>query len=212
MFNRRTLLALPFLTVALAACDEDTTGPNAQLSAAEAAALAVAIDNSSSNAFDPQPSADGPQLSLAPSGDPARAASTRTDEFDLDLPCPRGGTSNLSGESVLVFDGDEGFITLDVSAAKGHDGCAFRTNEGVDITVDGTVSFVAERELREGLIRSLNSHSGSLDFVTSDGKEGTCAIDITTEFSLVPNEISRSILGSVCGHEVNVSTSWTHSE
>jgi hypothetical protein len=212
MLNRRSLLALPLLGLMLAACDESTAPGSQQLSADEAAALAVALDNSSSTAVDPAADAEGPELLLAPSEGAARAVTTRTDEFDFDLPCPRGGASNLSGEHVLVIDTDEGFITVDVTAAKGHEACAFRTNEGVDITVDGTVSFVAQRELREGLASASQTHSGSLDYVTSDGKEGTCAIDITTEFSLTPGEASRAIFGSVCGHEVDVSTTWTHTE
>jgi hypothetical protein len=211
MFNRRSLLALPLLALTLAACEE-TTGPESELTASEAAALAVALDNGSSAAVDPAADAEGAEFALLPSGEAAQAVTTRTDDFAFDVPCPRGGTSNLSGEHVLVIDTDEGFITVDVTAAKGHSACAFRTNEGVDITVDGTVSFVAARELREGLASASQTHSGSLDFVTSDGKEGTCEIDITTEFTLVPGEATRSIFGSICGHDVDVSTTWTHTE
>jgi hypothetical protein len=212
MVNRRSLLALPLLGLMVAACDDSTAPESQQLSASEAAALAVALDNASSTAVDPEADTEGPDFLLAPSEGAAQSVTTRTDAFDVDVPCPRGGTSNLSGEHVLVIDTDEGFITVDVTASKGHEACVFRTSEGVDITVDGTVSFVAARELREGLAAASQTHSGSLDYVTSDGKEGTCPIDITTEFSLTPGQASRTILGSVCGHEVDVSTSWTHTE
>lgn len=210
MFRRITTLALPLACFALAACD-DSTSPESSLSAQEAAALAVALDNASSASVD-QAQSSGASFSLSPSGKLAQAVSTRTDDFDFSVPCPRGGTTSLDGQSVFVINTDEGFITLDVTASKGHAACGFRTDQGVDVTVDGTIEFVAERELREGLIAASNSHSGSLDFVTSDGKEGTCEIDFTTAFSLTTGSATREIAGSVCGHSVDVSTTWTHAE
>lgn len=209
MSRKFTLLA-PILLVSFAACN-DATGPSSgELTATEARALAVAIDNGSSQSFDPQESE--PSFSLSPSPGPLLAVTTRTDTFNLDLDCPRGGSTTLAGEHALVIDTDEGFITVNISASKGHTGCVFRTDQGIDITVDGTVEFSAERELREGLIRAAQSHSGLLDYSTSDGKEGTCAIDIATEFSFSPGSASRTIAGSVCGHTVDVTTTWTHTE
>ncbi|HEX6069426.1 MAG TPA: hypothetical protein VFZ18_06365 [Longimicrobiaceae bacterium] len=209
MFRRITLLTLPLACLALAACD-DTTGPEGnELSASEAAALALALDNASSSSVDTQ--ADAPAQSLSPSNGPSQAVTTRTDDFEFSLPCPRGGTTTLGGEHVTIIDTTEGFITVDVTAAKGHDACAFRTDEGVDVTVNGTLQFVAERELRAGLASASNTHTGSLAYTTSDGKEGTCSIDITTAFTLTPGNATRTILGSVCGHEVDVNTAWTHS-
>lgn len=212
MFNRRSLLTLPLLGLTLAACD-DSTGPEPQqLTASEAAALAVALDNSSSTAVDEEADAEAPNHALLPSNGAARDVITRTDVFNVNLPCPRGGTANLDGDLAIEINGDEGFITLDLIASQSHAACAFRTNEGVDITVDGALDFVAARELREGLASASQSHSGSLEYVTSDGKEGTCAIDISTAFSLTPGEATRTIVGSVCGHAVDVSTSWTFTE
>lgn len=205
MLNRRSFLALPLLSVVLA-CD-DSTGPSAQLTASEAAALAVTLDNASSNAVGPQ--TQSPAMALLPAPGASRAVLTRTDAFELDLPCPRGGIATLTGEHVLVIDNEAGFITLDVTAQQAHSACAFRTERGVDITVDGILTFVAERELREGLASASQSHHGELDFVTSEGKEGTCAIDLDTSFTLTPGAATRTILGSVCGHDVDVSTSWT---
>ena len=210
MFKRLTTLALPIACLTLAACD-DSTSPESSLTAQEAASLALALDNASSSSVDAAQSGEG-NASLSPSGKPALAVTTRTDEFDFSLPCPRGGTTALDGQSVFVMDTDQGFITLDVSASKGHTACAFRTDQGVDVTVDGTIEFVAEREIREGLIAASNAHSGTLDFVTSDGKEGSCEIDFTTAFSLTTGSATRDIAGSVCGHSVDFSTTWTHAE
>lgn len=212
MFNRRALLILPFIGLTAVACDDSTSPESQQLTASEAAALALALDNSSSSAVEPAADANGPSLSQVPLNEPAVALTSRTDAFNLELPCPRGGTATLSGEHVLVIDTDEGFVTVDVTASRDHDGCGFRTKEGVDITVDGTLEFVAERELRAGLVSASQSHTGSLDYTTSDGKQGTCVIDISTAFTLIPGEATRTILGSVCGHSVDVSTTWAHTE
>lgn len=139
---------------------------------------------------------------------PAPAVGTHTARIDVTLECPRGGSANLQGEQALVIDTDEGYITLDVTATQDHTGCGFRTGEGVDVVIDGGVSLVAARELREGLISASQGHSGSLTYSTSDGKAGTCALDINTSFVLEPGAISRSIVGNVCGHSVEVTTSW----
>lgn len=210
MYKRSSIFALPLLCVALGACDEATRPASAALTAAEASALAAAVDNGSSASVDPQ--ADEPSFSLSPSAGPTLAVTTRTDQFSLDVACPKGGTSTLSGEHVIVIDSEEGFITVDVTASKGHEACVFRTQQGVDITVDGTLQFVAERELRQGLASASQTHSGSLDYSTSEGKSGTCPIDITTSFTLTPGAATRTILGSVCGHDVDLTTSWTHAE
>lgn len=210
MLNRRSLLLLPLLGLILGACDESTAPEGDELSAEEAAALAIALDNTSSEAIDPEPDADGPDLALLPSQGPSKAVTTARDEFSIDLACPRGGTARLEGQREVVINTDEDFITLDVEASKDHSGCTFRTGGGVDITIDGTVTFVAAREWRHGEASASQTHSGTLTYVTSEGKEGSCSVDLTTEFNLVPGSITRSIVGSVCGHEVDVETSWTH--
>jgi hypothetical protein len=209
MLKRSSLLALPLLCLTLAACDDSTGPESGGLTASEASALALAVDNASSASVE-NPSE--PSMSLSPSPGPALSVTTRTDEFEFDLHCPRGGTTSLRGDHVLVIDTDEGFITVDITASKGHSACVFRTDQGVDITVDGVLEFVAERELREGLLSASQTHSGSLEYSTSDGKTGTCSIDISTSFTLTPGAASRTILGSVCGHDVDLSTSWEHTE
>ena len=52
------------------------------------------------------------------------------------------------------------------------------------------------------------THSGSLDYVTSEGKEGTCLIDITTEFDATNDSASRTVQGTVCEQTVDVTTTW----
>ena len=152
MVNRRSLLALPLLGLMLAGCDDSTAPESQQLSASEAAALAVALDNSSSSAVAGQQAEhETPDFALLPSDGASRDVITETSSFDLDLPCPRGGTANLSGDLSWEINGDEEFIIFDLTADQEHSACAFRTNEGVDITVDGLLSFAADRELREGL-------------------------------------------------------------
>src|SRR5690606_26572209 len=158
------------LGLTLAACD-DSTGPEAQqLTASEAAAIAVALDNSSSSAVEEETSEE-PSFALLPSNGASHDVITRTDAFNVNLPCPRSGYANLYAALATKINDDEGLTPLDLPAPPSHSASAFRTNEGVDFPVAGTLDFVAARELREGLASACQSHSGSLDYVTSDGKQ-----------------------------------------
>lgn len=209
MFARRTLLPLASLAV-LAACDDSTAPAPGSLTAAEAVAVAVALDNSISRAVQPEAAANGATLSLLPGG-PEAAVGTHEFSVDVTLPCPRGGTARLQGRQSLVIDTDEEYITVDVLGSQDHEGCVFRTGEGIDVTLDGLVEFEAARELRQGLASASQSHSGTLEYSTSDGKAGSCPVEISTSFVLEPGSASRNIFGSVCGHSVDVTTTWTGS-
>lgn len=210
MIARRTLLPLLSLAV-IAACDDSTAPASGGLSASEARALAVALDNSTSLAVEPETAANGPALALLPGSEIAAAVGTHEIRVDVTVPCPRGGTARLEGQQAIVIDTEQQYITVDVLGSQDHEGCVFRTGEGVDVTIDGVVEFEAARELREGLASASQSHSGSLEYSTSDGKAGTCPVNISTSFVLQPGSASRLIEGSVCGHSVDVETTWTAS-
>lgn len=205
---RAKFFALALTAMAVTACDK-TTDPSASLTPAEARAIALAIDDAGLAAVDAKAS-DGAQLNLTPTR-PAADILEHTGDFSFSGQCDLGGVAALAGDGFWKIDSDAGTIEFGVTATADYNACAFKTNNDIDIELDGVVDFAAERMLdtQQGLATGSQSYEGSLDYVTSDGKEGTCSVDVAAEFSLTQNNASRTVAGSVCGQSVNATTTWT---
>ena len=91
--------------------------------------------------------------------------------------------------------------------------CGVRDRHDVEIELNGSVDFDAERHLDgvAGTASGSQTHSGSINYVTSHGKQGTCAIDLSTSFTASASSASRTVEGSVCGNAVDVTTTWVRS-
>ena len=210
MRHRSTPLILPLLGLALlGACDESTGPESDALTPEEARAVALAVDDGSTEAVDAE---SQPSFAIAPSGGASMDRVTISNSFNVSAPCPLGGNAAVDGEGTLTIDDVLGEILFDLTASKAHEGCAFRTQQGLEVTLDGTVSLSADRELRQGFAGGSQTHSGSLDFATSDGRRGTCVIDLTASFSLAEGEASRLVSGTVCGHSVDAETVWSYTQ
>lgn len=210
MRHRTTPLVLSLLGLALlGACDESTS-PEDGLTPAEARAVALAVDNGGTKAVDGE--ASGANLALIPTGPASLNRVTVTKDFDVTVPCPRGGSAAVKGNGGLVVDDVAGEILLDLTGTSTQAECAFRTDEGLDVTLNGGLDFVAHRELREGEASGTQSHKGSVDYVTSDGRSGRCAVDLEASFSLTGSNATRNVAGTVCGREVSANTSWTFTQ
>lgn len=203
---RAKLLALALTAAAVSACDK-TTDPNASLTAEEARAIALAVDDAGLAATEAKASS-GAQFALTPTR-PTLDLVTHSGDFSFSGACDLGGTAALSGEGSWAIDTNAGTIDFDATATGTYVGCSFETDKDVEIELDGSVAFAADRHLEQGLISGSQSYEGSLDYLTSDGKEGTCPIDVSAEFSLSQNNASRTVNGSVCGQSVNATTTWT---
>jgi hypothetical protein len=205
---RARLLVVALLSsVVVAACDQGTESEGG-LTAAEARAVAVMIDDAATTAVEAE-TTSAPQLSLAPISGPSHDIWEGTHEFDVGAACPLGGDASVGGDLSIRIDTEAGTIEADLSATSDLAACAFRTEEGEEIEVDGSIGLVAERELSEGSAHGLNVHTGSLDYSTSSGREGTCDIDLTTELTAMENSATKTVTGSVCGHDVTTTTNWT---
>jgi len=208
MRKRAPLLVVACLTPVLAAgCDQGTEAEGG-LTAAEARAIAVLVDEAGTNAVDAETDS-GAQLSLSPIAALTHDVWEGTHEFDVGAPCPLGGNARVDGSLSIRIDTEEGLIEADLSADSRLLSCAFRNDAGEEIELDGSLGFVAERELREGFAYGRNEHTGSLDFTTSGGREGTCTIDLTTELTATEGSGTKTLTGSVCGHDVTTTSNWT---
>jgi hypothetical protein len=203
---RAKILALALTAVAATACDK-TTDPDDSLTAAEVRAIALAIDDAGLAAAEAEADGGG-QLNLTPTR-PALDVFSHSGNFSFSGACDLGGTAALAGQGAWTIDTDAGTIDFDLTATGTYVGCAFATENDVEIELDGSVAFAADRHVEQGLINGSQSYEGSLDYVTSDGKEGTCPIDVAADFSLSQTNASRTVTGSVCGQVVDVTTSWT---
>jgi hypothetical protein len=205
------VLTLALVGLSAAACDRATRTDAASLSAEEARALAAAVDGASAAVVDSR-SKSGANLSLADLPGAAADVFTNHGNLSVSRDCPAGGSTSLSGEQTLVIDSDAGTLTLDVTASKAHAACAFRTEQGERITVDGTVSLVAHRALSSaGTASGSQTHEGSLSYTTSSGKSGTCEVDLTSAFdaSQATGTATHTINGTVCGRAVDLTSTWT---
>jgi hypothetical protein len=207
MRYRTTSLAISLLGLALLGACDKSTSPDDGLTPAEARAIALAVDNGGTAAVDGE--ASGASFALIPSGSPSSDRVTVTKDFDVTVPCPRGGNAAVRGDGALVMDDVAKEILLDLSGTSTQAGCAFRTDKGLDVELTGGLDFVAHRELREGEASGTQSHEGSVDYVLGDGRSGTCAVDLEASFSLTASNATRNVVGTVCGQEVSANTTWT---
>jgi hypothetical protein len=205
---RTKIFALAFTALAVTACDK-TTDPSTSLTPAEARAIALAIDNAGMAAVDARAS-DGASRNLTPTR-PSTDLLEHSGDFSFSGACDLGGLAALTGDGFWKIDSDAGTIEFGVTATADYSACAFKTNNNVEIELDGIVDFAADRllDFQQGLATGSQSYEGSLAYVTSDGKEGTCLVDVSADFSLTQNNASRTVSGSVCGQSVNATTTWT---
>lgn len=211
MVTRRAALVLPLFAVALAACSDDGTSPEEpRLTSAEATALAQALDELGIVAIDAGISGEqDANLMLLPNRGIA-AQVIGEEQFTYSTNCPRGGSAAVEGELQLrAVEGEEDSFVFDAAAIQTHTECGMRTSGTVDLFVDGSLQFVAQRELRDERLSSTQTHAGALDFEITDGKEGRCDIDMASELTLEDNVLTRVVAGNVCGHNVDARSTWT---
>jgi hypothetical protein len=196
-------IATTVVLIASAACT-DSDGPagpdgaETALTAAEASALAGLF------ALDAMSAAEG----QGPGGAAATTAEAVPFSFDVavSLPCPLGGRVALDGSMNGEFDADAQSLQVSVTATQVHSSCAVDA-EGVTVTVTGNPGIELETDLEVAGDPPQGTHTavltGGFDWVTSDGREGTCSIDVSASFDL--GDDSGTSSGQICGYDVNAS-------
>lgn len=115
-------------------------------------------------------------------------------------PCPKGGSVVASGEVDVSGDPDtqETNWTLTLTPTA----CVVSTDAS-DVTVNGepSITFTLNWLADSGGYDLTGAHSGGLAFVTSDGRTGSCSLDLTfaVRTDLAGTVTSSSASGSVCG-------------
>jgi hypothetical protein len=208
--NRKLLLPTLAAVLALAACDKGVTGPSgssSSLSPSDVRALAGETGDQDGAMLD---AAGGPSFNMTPAG-PQFATTTVTTTFTRMRTCPQGGDVKLEGTSTVTGDRatQTGSATFD--ATRTDNACAFN-HDGVTITVTGNpnVKLTASQSVTAGVpgVRTA-SKVGSFNWSTSNGRSGTCAVNVTHTWT--PATHTLHIQGSFCNQTIDVTRTWSQS-
>jgi hypothetical protein len=206
MLKHSSLVCSAALILAVAACS-DSTGVNGGISQATATQLAADLDASSTLG-----SGDvglGAVFSIGVDGSGSAAATTSvpfpiSNQFTVTKQCPRGGQVVLAGGVMGTGDRATHSLTLDANATRTDTNCAFDTRDGV-LTLSGNpnLAYTGHLNIVNAALVGLQTqtHKGSFTWSRTGGS-GTCDVDITSSYD--PATHTATVIGSFCGHAINV--------
>ncbi len=203
MTTRRLLPVLALL--AIAACDDPTPPDAGRLTDPELANLSDAMvgdDFANTTA--------AAEIGVAPAATSTFSASPRsgTMDFTATWTCPLGGQISVAGTRTREWDFEAGTGSMDLSVTKTHLDCA-RQLPATTITLNGDVALLAHHEWERHARRGAQTMSldGELGWVTADGREGTCTIDVDAVYD--PATATRTVSGTFCDREISITRSWS---
>lgn len=196
----------------LAACGgSDATAPAAAsgLHVDEAAGLAVEMGMALSGAG--SAAAGTGSTASAPAG--GMAASVASVPFShsvsMTVPCPKGGSTKLTGSATGDYDATSQKIVMDVTATQEPQGCAVLVKQ-VTFTTNGApnLSSSAHMEIAGSTPTGsfTSSTKGGFSWTSSDGRSGNCAVDYTSTADFAAKTVK--VTGSFCGTALDYSGSF----
>lgn len=205
--RKNALITAAALAVLVTACDTTTT-PDSALTPTELAELSNAMiqeglaesaDTSLTSSL-ASTTADGLALDVV----------TRSTEISRTFDCPLGGEIAMVGSMERTRDTETRAGTMDMTATRTFTDCARPLRDStVTITLNGEVTFTAHREWQAGQWHGAQEITllGAIDWATSDGRAGTCEIDIEAGFD--PETRTRNVTGSVCDEDIGGLGGWS---
>lgn len=189
-------LAATMLSVSACGGDDPTGNSGDSLTPLEAQALVSAFFLA----------LDGIDIPLLDTGGPAATpyGDVYPDVIESQDECFGGGSTTVDG--LITGDVDEQAGTAVISAEADVDfiNCVVPT-ETVAFTLNGDpdVHLSADIDISETAITIDIAMAGDVAFVGSDGRSGTCAIDLSVAAGASPNGVNQTLLGSACGTSAN---------
>lgn len=205
---RAKIIVLAVTALVASGCDK-TTDPSPSLTNAEIRAIVLAMDDPGMAAVNRHQAA-GFSTNLTPTR-PATDIIDQSGNFSFTHDCDLGGGAAIAGTGSLNIDTDVPTFDIGMEATATYTACRFETEDDTDVVLTGAVTFAADRHAEPNLVSGTQSYAGTLDYDLSNGKQGTCLIDIEAAFSLESAAASRSLTGTVCDQSVDVTESWTAS-
>jgi len=133
-------------------------------------------------------------------------------EFARSRECQLGGSISVAGtiERTVTTDGAE----FSASAEGAWEGCV-RGNRRNDHThtITGTFSVVAFRKYdaeHRPVGPQTTTKAGSFTVTRDDGESRSCEYNVTS--TRLPDENRRTVVGTVCGREINREVTWSPSD
>ena len=204
MFRGLTCLLVSGV-ISLAACGDDGTSPEDQLTVEEVEFVANLIDSSSSDALDDFFDSSGGDPAGAPALIHAPVVWTRT--FERSRPCHDGGTLTVTGTGESAWD--EAAVTYDVDGGgrKNRTDCAYTRNDVV-ITLNGSADWTHDRHYLNYAPTGtwISTFVGSYDWTKSTGESGSCTYDLTRTVDTATN--TRTLTGTSCGNVIDRTDTW----
>ncbi len=187
----------------LGGCGDDPASVNTgNISEAEASAIAEFLLTSTySNAYAAaQPAPTGPQA----------VPFTFSSQTDVTVPCPLGGTVDVSAHITVSGDTEVEGGSISADMTEVHNSCqGEQDGTGIQFTLTGNPNLVSAFDAESstaGDVTVTGSLDGTLDWETANDT-GTCVIDI--EYSASGNEVTgaatATVTGFVCGMSVTQS-------
>lgn len=205
--NTRIVRALTLVAaVGIAACgDDDPVSTGDALSETEVAALSSIVLESAFSA-----TAQGLGGASAASDGPQPVPFSFTQDIEATVSCAQGGTVQLNGSATASGDDDTEELMVAYNITQAFTDCASISEEtDQEFTISGSLNLTATADfsslnLESGISFSTDTQiSGSVDWSTDDGRNGTCGITLTSEATSTGESISATTIGSVCGTSIN---------
>jgi hypothetical protein len=189
--------------LSLAACS-DFTSSGDPLTPEEAGVLAGNIVGQSFPGFG--------GVEAAPAAAPAVGAAP-ADRITITISesgsCDGGGTATVAGSLVADVNQEARTGTLEYDFTLAPSGCVVMTEGGKTFTLTGDPNLKGEGKLNwsqtsfEGALK----YSGKFSWVSSDGREGVCGVDLEANFDFntgdTGSNASASLSGTVCGASIS---------
>jgi hypothetical protein len=198
-----TLMAV----LALAACDKSVTGAgSSDLSPGDVQTLAGETGDQDGAMMD---SFGGPSFNKVVAG--PQLATTVTTTFTRTRTCPQGGSVTLAGTVTHTADPATHSGSTSFSATRTENACVFG-RDGHTITVNGNpnTQLTSNQTWTNGVpgVRTATK-VGSFTWARSDGKTGTCNVNVTATWT--PSTHTLHVSGTICNQTVDVTRTWTQS-
>ena len=177
------------LTLTVVACGDDPTGVTAgdELTSSEVTAVLAAL----SSAF--------ASVGAGAQAGPAQAPISVSETFDVSVPC-ESGTLDVSGSISGTVD-DVTFDT-DLTTTVRWDPNACVVSDGTNtFTVDGApyIDLALDLTSTQDLVTVSGTQSGGFSFTSSDGRSGSCSIDVTFSIVTTATSVDATVTGTICG-------------